>query len=67
MNISELQQKNDVELATYIREKQEELRKLRFGITGSGMRNSHAVRNLRREIARALTLARARSKNVDTK
>ncbi len=67
MNISELQQKNDADLTTFVREKQEELRKLRFGITGSGMRNSHAIRNLRREIARALTLLTARSKKGDIK
>lgn len=67
MKISELQQKNDADLMNYVGEKQEELRKLRFGLTGSGMRNSHAIRNLRREIARALTLLTARSKKGDIK
>ena len=65
--MSELLQKNDVDLVTYVTEKQEELRKLRFGITGSSTRNSHTVRNLRREIARALTEVQARTKKEHTK
>ena len=62
MKISELQQKNDAELVTTISEMQEELRKLRFGIAGSALRNSHAIRNLRRNIARGLTEFNRRSK-----
>ena len=53
--MTEIQQKNDADLALFITEKREEQRKLQFGATGSGMRNSHAMRNLRHEIARALT------------
>ena len=63
MNTSDLQQKNDTDLVTMITEMREELRKLRFGTAGSGMRNSHAVRNLRRDIARALTELTKRSKS----
>lgn len=55
MNMSDLQKKNDAELVTHIGEKREELRKLRFGTAGSGMRNTHSIRNTRREIAQALT------------
>ncbi len=55
MTMKEIQQKNDADLALFITEKREELRKLRFGATGSGMRNSHAMRNLRHEVARGLT------------
>lgn len=62
MNTSDLQQKNDTDLVTMITEMREELRKLRFGTAGSAMRNSHAVRNLRRDIARALTELTKRSK-----
>ncbi len=58
--MSELQQKNDTDLLTLITEKREELRKLRFGVVGSGMRNTHSIRNLRREVAQALTVVRAR-------
>jgi len=62
MTMTELQQKNNGELVTYIDEKREELRKLRFGTAGSGMRNTKAIRNLRREIAQALTEVTARTK-----
>lgn len=62
MNTSDLQQKNDTELVTSITEMREELRKLRFGTAGSAMRNSHAIRNLRRDIARSLTELTKRSK-----
>lgn len=55
MTMSEIKQKNDADLTLFVTEKREELRKLRFGATGSGMRNSHAMRNLRHEIARGLT------------
>lgn len=60
--MSELQQKNNVELGVFIAEKREELRKLRFGVTGSGMRNTHAIRNIRHDIARALTEVTKRTK-----
>ncbi len=55
MTMSEIKQKNDADLTLFITEKREELRKLRFGATGSSMRNSHAMRDLRHEIARGLT------------
>ncbi len=55
MLMKELQQKTDTDLTQYIGEKREELRKLRFGTAGSGLRNTRAIRNLRREIAQGLT------------
>jgi ribosomal protein L29 len=55
MNMKELREKNDADLAKFVAEKQEELRKLRFGVAGSTMRNVHAAKNLRREVAQALT------------
>ena len=60
--MSELQNKTDGDLTTLIREKREELHKLQFGATGSNMRNTHAIRNVKREIAQALTELQARSK-----
>jgi ribosomal protein L29 len=62
MTMKEIQQKNDADLALFITEKQEELRKLHFGATGSGMRSSHSMRNLRHEIARGLTELNKRQK-----
>ncbi len=55
MNMKELREKNEVDLAKLIAEKREELRKLRFGVAGSTMRNVHAGKSLRREVAQALT------------
>lgn len=64
MTMKEIQQKNDADLALFITEKREELRKLRFGTTGSGMRNSHAMRNLRHEVARGLTELSTRERTI---
>jgi len=61
MKMSELQEKNNADLVTFVGEKREALRKLRFGVAGSGMRNSHTMRNLRREIAQALTELKKRT------
>ncbi len=55
MNMKELREKNEADLVKHIAEKREELRKLRFGAGGAAMRNVHAAKNLRREIAQALT------------
>lgn len=43
------------DLIKLAQDKREELRVLRFGIAGSKNRNVKQVRNLRKEIARALT------------
>lgn len=53
---------NDADLAKHIRDKRDELQKMRFGVTGSALRNSHAIRTTRREIARALTEYTKRTK-----
>jgi ribosomal protein L29 len=55
MNMKELREKNEAELVSLVALKREELRKLRFGAGGAAMRNVHAAKNLRREIAQALT------------
>jgi len=55
MDTQELKNMNITDLTKLIVEKQEELRKFRFGVAGSGMRNTHAIRNLRREVAQGLT------------
>jgi ribosomal protein L29 len=64
MHMTELQKKNDADLVKFINEQREELRKLRFGVTGSGMRNTRAIRTIRREIAQALTELGARTQNA---
>ena len=45
------------ELMKLAADKREELRVLRFGLAGSKNRNVKAARNLRKEVARALTQA----------
>lgn len=62
MNMKELKERNDAELAAFVAEKREELRKMRFGVTGSGMRNTRAIRTIRRDIARVLTEVTKRAK-----
>lgn len=64
MHMTELQKKNDADLVKFINEQREELRKLRFGVTGSGMRNTRAIRTIRREIAQALTELGTRTQNA---
>ena len=60
--MSDIQKKSDAELLGYVKEKQEDLRKLRFGMAGSGMRNSHIIRDTRREVAQGLTEIGARQR-----
>ena len=60
MHMEEIIKKTDAELVAFVKEKREELRKLRFGVTGSGMRNTHAIRDVRHELARALTVVSGR-------
>ncbi len=60
--MSELQKKNDADLVKFVTEKRAELQKLRFSATGSGMRDTHAIRNIRHEIAQALTEISLRAK-----
>ena len=62
--MKELREKNDKELKEFVREKREELRKLRFSASGSGMRNAHVVRNLKKEIAQGLTEITKRAAEV---
>ena len=62
MNMKELLEKNDAELVDFLKEKREELRKLRFGIAGSSMRNTKAIRGLRQAIAQTLTELTKREK-----
>ncbi len=60
--MSEIHTKSDADLVKFVTEKRDELQKIRFGGAGSGMRNTRASRNIRREIATALTEMHKRSK-----
>lgn len=54
---TDLKNHSKAELLKLAADKREELRVLRFGVAGSKNRNVKAARNLRKEVARALTQA----------
>jgi ribosomal protein L29 len=58
--MKDIRKKNDSELAAFIAEKREELRTLRFNASGAALRDVKAARNMKKEVARALTERRAR-------
>jgi ribosomal protein L29 len=62
MNTKELKEKSTGDLLTHLKERREELHKLRFSTAGSGMRNTQAIKNLRHEIAQTLTELSERDK-----
>ena len=54
--MKELFKKTKAELETILSEKRESLRKFRFGVSGSKIKNTKEGRNLRKEIAQILTV-----------
>lgn len=58
--MKEIKEKNDIDLATMLAEKREELRLFRFGTAGSATRDVRAVRKARRTVARILTEQKVR-------
>ena len=53
--MSEVKEKSNIDLIKLLNEKREAIRKFRFGISGSKMRNVKEARNIRKEIAQILT------------
>lgn len=62
MKTKELQKKKDQDLFKLLKDKQENLREFRFGVSGGGSNNTSQARNLRKEIARILTELNSRSR-----
>ncbi len=62
--MKEIKEKNDADLTTFLLEKREELRVLRFGTAGSSVRDTHSMRKVRKTVARILTEARIRTKTI---
>lgn len=60
--MKDIKAKNDTDLANYVQEKREAVRKFRFSIAGSRPRNVRQIRADKKEIARALTEQTARTK-----
>lgn len=58
--MSEFSGKTDTELETLLEEKREELREIRFNISGAGDTKPHEQRQLRKDVARILTELRQR-------
>jgi len=56
MKISEIRQKPKKELESMLLEKRERLRTLRFDLASGKVKNVREIRELRKEIARILTL-----------
>jgi len=54
-------EKSSEELSDILRDARKRLSEFRFGISGSKVRNVREGRNLRKEIARALTELRSRA------
>jgi ribosomal protein L29 len=53
--MNDIQKKSDNDLSTFIKEKRESLRQERFSNAGSKGRNVKFVREVKKDIARALT------------
>ncbi len=56
MKLVELKQKNKEELKKLLQEDRERLRQLRFDLSAGKVKNVREIRNLKKEIARILTL-----------
>jgi len=56
MKISEIRQKSKKELQNMLLESRERLRNLRFDLASGKVKNVRAIRELKKEIARILTL-----------
>lgn len=57
--MKDLLKKKKEELVAILGEKRKELQKIRFDISGSKGANTKAIRNLKKDIARILTLQKA--------
>jgi ribosomal protein L29 len=60
----DLLNKDDAGLKDVLLEKREAMRSFRFKISGAKSRNVKELRNLRRDVARILTLLQERQKSV---
>jgi len=56
MKISEIRQKSKKELESMLLERREHLRNLRFDLASGKVKNVREIRELKKEIARILTL-----------
>ena len=60
MRIKELREKTEVELRALLKDKREALRKFRFEMAHSKTKNTKEAREIKKDVARVLTLLSAR-------
>jgi large subunit ribosomal protein L29 len=60
----ELQLKSDEELNQLLSESQKKLRELRFNLASGKVKNVRAIRALKKDIARILTILNEKSQNI---
>ncbi len=63
MKVKELRQKSKNELNSLLKEKREKLRGLRFDVSLKQSKNVRQIRNLRKDIARILTVLNQNKNN----
>ena len=56
MKIAELRQKSKIELQKILEDNQKKLRQLRFDLFAGKVKNVRAIRKIKKQIARVLTL-----------
>ncbi len=56
MKIKELREKTEIELAALLKDKREALRKFRFEMGHGKIKNTKAAREIKKDIARIITL-----------
>jgi ribosomal protein L29 len=62
--MKDIKAKNEKDLAEYVKEKREAIRKFRFSLAGSRPRNVRQIRADKKEVARALTEQTLRTKEA---
>lgn len=60
MNVQDLQKNNPIVLKKELAEKRDMLRELRFKMQSDELKNKHAIRNMRKVVARILTKLNAK-------
>ena len=63
MKAKELKEKSSEELQKLLREKRENLRQFRFELAQGKLKNTKKIKNIKRDIARILTMINLKSKS----
>ncbi len=65
MKMQELQQRTESELARLLSDSRKRMRELRFNLSAGKVKNIREIRQLKKDIARALTTLRSKKINSD--